>query len=282
MNFYFGSCLFFRYNNGMDEKELLKARVKELSQRANSDGYLTHTSFLTLSEQNLFFQILKEDHINPNAGIVSGVKFILFGGREDNDRNILFFLPYYMEDAEFYSEMKEGNIITCFRIEPKNVKFSDKLTHRDYLGALMHLGYEREVFGDILTDGTTGYLFLLKSVADQIKDDIAKVKHTVVEVSEIKPSECPFEQRYEEKSITIASNRIDTILGEAFHLSRRSAQELIGKESVFVNGITMMSNAHSLKANDRVSVKGEGKFIYVGNEHETKKGRIAVNIKIYA
>lgn len=266
----------------MNEKELLQARVKELSQRASSDGYLTHTSFLTLSEQNLFYQILRENHINPSLGQVSGVKYILFGGREENDRNILFFLPYYMDKTEFYSEMKEGNIITCLRIEPKNVKFSDKLSHRDYLGALMHLGYEREVFGDILTDGTIGYLYLLKPVAEQVKNDITKIKHTVVEVTEIKPSECPFEQRYIEKTITIASNRIDNVLGEAFNLSRRFAQELIGKENVFVNGMTMMSNAHALKANDRVSVKGEGKFIYVGNEHETKKGRIAVTLKVYA
>jgi RNA-binding protein YlmH len=43
----------------------------------------------------------------------------------------------------------------------------------------------------------------------------------------------------------------------------------------------MMNNAHILKENDRVSIKGHGKFIYLGQSKVTKKGRLFVKIKIY-
>ena len=39
--------------------------------------------------------------------------------------------------------------IRCIRISPLSKKFSETLTHRDYLGALIHLGIERSRLGDI-------------------------------------------------------------------------------------------------------------------------------------
>lgn len=40
--------------------------------------------------------------------------------------------------------------IDCLRIEPKALKFSEELSHRDYLGALLNLGVDRSVIGDIV------------------------------------------------------------------------------------------------------------------------------------
>lgn len=265
----------------MDNKSLLKARILELSHRASDDGYLTHTSFLTLSEQNLFYEILREEHIDISSHSLNGSHYIFYGGREDNDRSILFFLPYYMNEEDFYKAVDDDEIITCLMIEPKNIKFSDKLTHRDFLGALMQLGFEREVFGDILTDGTIGYVFLLKSIVNQIKEDIIKIKHTSVKIKEIKPSECPFKQEYEEKSIIVPSLRIDCIIAETFNLSRASAQELISQECVFVNGMTAKSNSLTLKEGTRISIKSKGKFIFEKIEHQTRKDKLVITIKLY-
>lgn len=49
--------------------------------------------------------------------------------------------------------------ITCLHIAPKQEKFAEELTHRDYLGTLMGLGLERRVLGDILPCGKGAYLF---------------------------------------------------------------------------------------------------------------------------
>ena len=145
----------------------------------------------------------------------------------------------------------------------------------------MNLGYERKEFGDILTDGTLGYLFLVKSIAEDVKESLVRVKHTPVSASLLPPGSCPFVFRFQEKRITLAHNRIDAIIKEAFDLSRRDSQEKIGKEEVFVDGRTIKDNSYRVKAGQRISVRGKGKFIYIGDERETRKNRIATTIKIY-
>lgn len=265
----------------MDDKDLLLARVRELSYLASSNGYLTHTAFLSLSEQNVFFSFLRESHIDPNQGEYQGSRFLLYGGTEEADRKMLFFLPYYLSDEAFFSQ-ESDQIISCLKIVPKNEKFADRLTHRHYLGALMKLGYERDMYGDILTDGTTGYVFLSSSIASYVKDEIIKVRHTVVDGTLIPCRECQFRAQFRELTLHLASERIDCVIAEVFHLSRRSSQELIGKECVFVDGMTMMDNSYHLKSKSRVSIRGYGKFIYLGNPSLTKKGRYVAKANLYA
>lgn len=265
----------------MENKDLIYARAKELAFRASSQATLSHTDFLSLSEQNEFFSFLKNEHINPDTGRFLGARFCLYGGHEESDRKMIFFLPFYLEEEEFRQLQDDGDTISCLHIYPKNRRFSDVLTHRDYLGALMKLGYERDQFGDILSDGTDGYVFVNKQISRYVKEELVKIKHTTVEVDIILPKDCPFEQKFVEETIHIPSERIDCIIGEVFHLSRRSAQELIGKECVFVNGITMKNNSHVLKENSRVSIRGYGKFIYLANARLTKKGRLCAKVKRY-
>lgn len=68
----------------------------------------------------------------------------LYGGREEAERKILRF----GSEAELGYEQPFP--ICCIRIRPLSAKFADKLSHRDYLGALMNLGIERSTIGDIL------------------------------------------------------------------------------------------------------------------------------------
>ena len=265
----------------MEEKDVLIARVKELAYRASSKGFLTHTDFLSLSEQNYFFSFLMESHIDPKKSTYLDSKFVLFGGHEESDRKMIFFLPFYLKEQEELLNEEYSNVISCLHIYPKNEKFADILNHRDYLGALMRLGYERNQFGDILTDGTNGYLFLSKQISPYVKEELGKIKHTVVDIEEIDIDKCPFKQNFKEQIIHISSERIDCIIAEVFNLSRRDSQELISKECVFVNGITIKNNSHNLKENDRVSIKGYGKFIYLSNPKETRRGRLVSKAKIY-
>ncbi len=265
----------------MDETDILKGRIHDLSARAGKDSYLTHTDFLTMSEQAAFHRILKEEHISPSEGQYAGVSYFLYGGHEDDDRKILFFLPYYLRKEEVKSQIDEGEIISCLHVHPKNIRFADTLTHRDYLGALMHLGIKREMFGDILTDGTDAYIFVMESLAEDIRERLLKIRHTSVTSEILKPKDCPFEMRFSEENINVSSIRLDAIIAEVFHLSRRDSQILIASESVFINGMTCMDNSHTLHVSDRVSVKSKGKFIYMGEQSTTRKGRLFVKIKRY-
>lgn len=78
-----------------------------------------------------------------------------FGGYEEAERQIAAFLPDalsydYGENEELFLSMYP---IRCIRISHCSGKFSEALTHRDYLGALIHLGIERSRLGDIVIKG---------------------------------------------------------------------------------------------------------------------------------
>ena len=265
----------------MDDIDILKGRIRDLSSRANSQSYLTHTDFLSLSQQGMFFSLLKEEGVSPLTHRCQGVNYLLYGGHRDDDRKVIFFLPYYLKEEEVKEKVDDGEIISCLHVYPRNRKFADILTHRDYLGALMNLGLKREMFGDILTDGTDGYVFLFDSVVSEVKEELTKVRHTSVECEILSPKDCPFQPRFKEVNLNVSSVRLDCVLAELYHLSRRDAQVLIASESVFVNGFSMMDNSHVLKPEDRVSIKGKGKFIYLGEGKVTKKNRLFVKVKQY-
>ena len=266
----------------MEKEGYLRSQILEKARKVSLIDTLLYTKFLTLSEQNDFFKVLKNEGISSLENSIYGTPYFLYGGYEDSDRKLIFFLPSYLTNNELIDDINNnGNIITCLKIEPKNIKFSDSFTHRDILGALMNLGYAREEFGDILTDGTICYLFLLKEISTEIVSSLTKIKRTDVVIKEIKPSECLYRPKYEIKSINISSNRLDTIIAEAFNLARGKAQELIEKECVFINGETKTNNSISLKNDSRVSIKGKGKFIFLEEINQTRKGRIVAKIKKY-
>lgn len=265
----------------MEEKDILKGRIHDLSSKAEKDGYLTHTFFLSLSEQAIIYQIMREEHVSLSEKRYAGCEYFFYGGKEDEDRKVLFFLPYYLSKEEALENIQDGEIISCIHIFPKNVKFAETLSNRDFLGALMHLGVKREMYGDILTDGTEAYLFVMNPVVELILEELNKVRHTYVACEVIKPKECPFEMRFSIEEINVSSLRIDTILSETYHLSRRDGQVLIASECVFLNGMTMKDNSHILKEGDRISIKGKGKFIFLNEKGVSKKGRLFVRIKKY-
>ncbi len=141
-----------------DDEKLTAKRLTELAGRSYSRGIPCYSDFLTLAEQSLV----------PKSA--SGTAYSLFGGFEGAERCIACF----GEDAALYAP------IVCLRISPLNAKFSDELSHSDYLGALMHLGLRRETLGDILLNGGNGYVFCLGSVADFIISELTRIKRTSV------------------------------------------------------------------------------------------------------
>ena len=73
---------------------------------------------------------------------------------------------------------------------------------------------------------------------------------------------------------SIASERIDALIGMVFHLSRSAAKEKIEQELVFAGGLPVKSVSYTPRVGESISVRGYGKFIYLGTENRTKKGRL--------
>lgn len=266
----------------MEQNQLLEGRIRDLAGKAYNNDYATHTEFLAASDLALFYQILRKQGVNPESHQVQGVPFVIYGGREDADRNIVVFLPSYLEKDTFLAdEMANGEMIQCLHITPLNKRFSEELSHRDYLGALMNMGIERDKIGDILTSESEAFVFVMADMADLIAKELCRVKHTSVQCEVVAPEHCTLEPKFEELSGSVASLRLDSILAMVYRVSRGKAQEVIQGENVFVDGRVITDDGYNLKPGQRISVRGHGKFIFTGMGSTTKKGRVYANVKRY-
>lgn len=266
----------------MEDRDLLTARLRELSNRTYQRDIPQHTDFLGTSEQAIFHETERE---------LAPVPFVLYGGHTEADRQMVLFLPSYLagEAGERREETEEernqrlselfADELACVHIRARSEKFADALTHRDYLGALMNLGIERDQTGDILVEGTEACLFCTSGVAELITAELTRVRHTAVDCERIPPAECRFRPKLSELSVNVASERLDALISAVFKLSRGVSADLIAAEKVFAGGRVVRQAGASLKEGVRVSVRGYGKFIYDGMEHETKKGRLYVKVR---
>ncbi len=268
----------------MEEKSrtFLAGRIRDLATRAYQNNYVTNTEFLSLSELNQFYQILASEGVSANTHRYHGAGYVIYGGFEDAERAMVCFLPEYMDEESFImAENAEPQVLFCVHITPVNARFADDLTHRDYLGALMNMGIERDQIGDILVGDNEAYVFATPQVAELMEKELIRIRHTSVKCRKASAAECSIRPTFQEVSGSVASERIDAILAFVYHLSRSEAQKLIEAESVFIDGRTAYSGGYDLKPGSRVSVRGHGKFIYDGQSGTTRKGRLFVKVRVF-
>ncbi len=249
-----------------DETALLKKRFAELAMKSYNAGIFTFTDFLGLAEQAAFESVKSK---------LGGVKYTTFGGADGAERVMLRF----GDAGDLGYEVPFP--IAALRIAPKNKKFADKLTHRDFLGSLLNLGIERSCLGDIVIIDNEGYLFCKESIADYISSELSRVRHTEVTVTTV--YELPEGELYktEEVSVQVASERLDAVIARVFSLSREDAQGLFAKRQVFASGKEIDSASYSPKSDEKISVRGYGRFIYRGKKSLSKKGKINALIEKY-
>lgn len=244
----------------MNETELLKSRLLDLSQRAYERNYCTFSDFLNLEEISVLESI---------KGLTS---YKIFGGYDSAERCV----------AGFGEDINDGNFpIVCIEIAPLQQKFADKLTHRDFLGALMNLGINRNTLGDIIVNENCGYLYCLETISEYIVDNLTRIKHTTVKCTVLDaPPEAALKEP-EPREIIVPSLRADAVISAIYHLSRNDAKALFAQDKVFVNHRIIESASRILDGGDTVSVRGFGKFTMNEVLRSTKKDRLVVRILEY-
>lgn len=256
------------------EEELFQKRLIDLANQADRRNRITFSDFLNLNELNILHSSAKE---------LSFVKWQLFGGYEFAERQIAAFIPdalsFVLEDSE--GDFKNEFPIACICIVALNEKYADTLTHRDYLGAILNLGIERSMIGDIVVDEGKAYLFCHQKMADYICQELTRVKHTVVSLSVMAMQNLNYQPKSQQIKGSVASVRLDSLLSLAFGSSRSKLTELIEGGKVFVNGKLVTSNGYKVKEQDIISARGFGRFRFIGQGTVTKKGRLFVEIEKY-
>lgn len=246
--------------------ELLKKRLTELAEKSYRNNQYVFTHFLNMAEMNAFYEIQRE---------ISYIPYTAFGGADQCERLMLRF------GSEELFGYEEPFPIRCIQAEPLIAKFADDFSHRDFLGAIMNLGIEREVVGDISIRGKQAYIFCTEKMASYIAENLVQVKHTSMRCKVLEETPEVLKPVLVRKEITAASDRIDAVIGKLCNLSRSQSVLAFREKKVFVNGRQCENNSYFLKPGDMVSLRGFGKFVYEGIKYETKKGKLCMEVSIY-
>ncbi len=249
----------------MQKDEFFLKRIRELANLSYQRDIVTFSDFLNLNEQNIV-----HNHKNQMPGVITES----FGGYGQAERQMIAFHPGALSFTWEYP-------ITCLKIEPRAIKFSEALTHRDYLGAILNLGIDRSVIGDILIQDRSAWVFCQDKIADYLMENITRIRHTTVQVSLAdNPHSIP-EPSFQPVNGTCASVRLDSLIALAFQSSRSSMVSFIENGQVFVNGKLITSNGYEPKEGDIISVRGKGRFRFDAISGHTKKGKTSVRLLRY-
>ncbi len=249
--------------NGIPLKEdkSLISRIEDLAYSASKHNCAYFTDFLDMRQLDVAKGVLKK---------LSSCNITFHGGFENAERNMLCISPYEVDLHDFP--------ISCIKISYKADK---KLSHRDYLGALISLKIKREKIGDISVCDNCAYIAISQKLAPAIITELTSVGNCTVF--------CEICDEFADKSScdmqvisgSISSLRLDCLVALALRLSRENAQKVITRNGVKLNCRDVYSCGVKISQGDVFSIKGHGKFILSEVCGLSKKGKIRININKY-
>ena len=244
----------------------LDKRLNELALRAQHTGRVCATRFLepsTLAAVNA-------------AASRAGVKVALWGGYEGAERCVAAF---YAGDPPEAGDWP----VVALRLQ-WNAKFANP-GHRDLLGAMMGLGIEREMTGDIAMgtyrDAPCAYMFALEEVADYIAANLDSAGRASLKVSVATETPQLIPPEGESLRLTVQQQRLDAVLAAACRLSRSEAQRLIAAGLVKLNHVPQLRPDARLSEGDLISARGYGRVKVTAFQGESRRGRQVVQVFCY-
>jgi RNA-binding protein YlmH len=247
----------------MNEEAILKSRIYDYIDRAKRANIPVYTNFLNPNQQSLAIDIL-------NA--TKGIEYQAFGGADGCERRVFAITSVFCDIPPNF------DCICVLKITFD--KFNEKWNvHRSVLGAILGLGHDRRVVGDVLTEGLFAYVFVLDTAASYIKNELVSVGRASVSLDIIDACDADIKIKAGEmKKKTVSSLRLDAVLCAAMNLSRGKAMELIKSEVVFVNFRLTKKAEVGLSEGDIVSVRKKGRFILNSIGNKSAKGRVWIEL----
>ena len=224
-----------------------------------------NTGFLTLRELDMCRYLF-----GSQEGLLP------FGGYEGAERQMLIYLPEYLEKDSLY---EEDSPLVCLQATFFD---GDTPSHRDFLGALMGEGIARETIGDICVGKGQCVFFVTSEIAPYIQQNFTGAGRTKVHLEKIPLSEVTVSDP-ETKEIrdTVASVRLDSIISSGFRIGRSAATQYINAGKVAIDGLPCEKPDKVVEEGAKISVRGLGKIKLRSINGQTKKGRISVVIDRY-
>lgn len=244
----------------------LFARLDDMSDVARR-GEVARSDFL--SPRELFYA---EAYLKSR-----GVSYFCFGGVIGAERQRVYLLPEYIGEVTNACELEDYGFsldISAVKIKTAGYK---KLSHRDYLGCVLGLGVERDVIGDIFVleeRGDSAVMLCKSSIAQFFVSELKKVGSEGARVSVISLDDVVIpERKTAQISDTVASPRLDCVVGAICSLSREKARLAVVSGLVELDFEEEQRPDRSVNAPCLVSVRGYGRYRVCSLCDKTRKGR---------
>ena len=250
------------------EERLVLARAMDKLELARNRGIPAHTPFLSLAEQ---------DAVGRLIAACGHPEHLFWGGWEGAERKICAFLPDWMAPEDF--QTGEDCPLTAVAVAASP---DARLTHRDYLGAILGLGLTREKIGDLLVEEGTCQVPLLREVEHVLLTQLDQVGRWRVRVSPCPLGELrPPAQKVKVIRDTAAALRLDAVAASGFSQSRSKMAALISAKKVALNGRECDKPDRTVREGDVLTCRGLGKCVLKEVSGTSKKGRILLVLERY-
>ena len=247
------------------EDRVLLAKIWDKINAGMRKNIPANTAFLTLRELEMCRYLF---------GTQEGL--FPFGGYEGAERQMLVYLPEYLEKDALY---EEDSPLVCLRATFFD---GDTPSHRDFLGALMGVGIARETIGDICVGKGQCDFFVTAEIAPYILQNFTGAGRTKVHLEAIPLSEVSVpEPKTKEIKDTVASVRLDSIISSGFRIGRSAAAQYVNAGKAAIDGLPCEKPDKAVEEGAKISVRGLGKIKLRSVGGQTKKGRISVVIDRY-
>lgn len=199
----------------------------------------------------------------------SNFKIATNGIFEEAERRIIAFNNIY--DIKYPMEV----------LEIKNKSNFSKLKHKDYLGAILSLGIDRNKIGDVVVKEDKAYVPVMEDISSYILNNLSSIGKSPVEINLLYNLEDLPSIDFEEISINVQSLRLDSVIAKLTNVSRSKAIELLDNSKVLVNYVKSKDKSQELAKGTRLTIRGNGKYIIGDIIGETRSGKQRIIIKKY-
>lgn len=247
------------------EDRMLLAKIWDKLNAGMRKNIPANTAFLTLRELDMCRYLF-----GNQEGLIP------FGGYAGAERQMLVYLPDYLEEDALY---EEDSPLVCLRATFFD---GDTPSHRDFLGALMGEGIARETLGDICVGKGQCDFFVTQEIAPYILQNFTGAGRTKVHLERIPLRDVSVpEPETKEIRDTVASVRLDSVISSGFRVGRSAAAQYVSAGKVAIDGLPCEKPDKTVDEGAKISVRGLGKIRLRTVGGQTKKGRISIIIDRY-
>lgn len=245
------------------EERTLLARV--LDKLAEADrGSPSHTPFLSSAQQ---------EAVNRLIAAAGYPRHLWAGGFEDAERKVCAFLPDWQEEDDWEPPF------TALRCTWQS---GEKLTHRDFLGAILGQGLDREKVGDLLVGNGVCDAIVFKEVSTYLVQSWSEAGRARLHVEEIPLSAVePPVKTVKTVHDTVNTPRLDAVMSSGFSISRGKAAGLITTGKVELDHRPCLKPDRAVPQGAVITCRGLGKCVLKEVNGLSKKGRIMIVLERY-